>query len=186
VVVGVSLGGQLALSLLAAHPGMFAAAVISGASINPPDEVAGWEMPRMPSADEGGWMEVMMQDVGILGMENAEGVKRESLAFRFPAEDKGMGSEERGDKGMPPTLAVVGERDVSMAKRDFGALLERVRGREEGDGDGRVKSRGLVMPGAWHNHPIDVPEAFARVIVEWVRIAVLGEKVGEGSVLAEA
>lgn len=151
VLVGVSLGGQVVLDILQRAPELAAAAVVSGAPIHPPDEKAGWEMPHMPSEQE--WVDVMMEDVAVMGMENAKGVQEASFAFRF---------EPRVGVDLPPVLVMVGEGDVPMAKRDFEEVAEVVT-------RGTARSERLVLKGAWHNHPIDVPEQFAAIVGKWVR-----------------
>ncbi|MCJ1331312.1 hypothetical protein MMC10_008001 [Thelotrema lepadinum] len=150
LLVGVSLGGQAALDLIARYPEDVDAVIVAGASIRPPDEEAGWEMPRMPSEDKE-WMDLIMEDVGIVGMMEAQEIQARSLEFEFrpPAEAVGF----------PPVLVVVGEEDVAMARRDAPVLFEKVKARN--------CCEMLVLEGAWHNHPIDVPEQFARVIGDW-------------------
>ena len=71
-------------------------------------------------------------------------------------------SEQQADrKVLPPMSVVRGERDIAMSKRDFEVLVDRVKACSK---DG---SRSSIMEGAWHNHSIDVPEVFAKVIHEW-------------------
>jgi pimeloyl-ACP methyl ester carboxylesterase len=164
VTVGVSLGGQVVLDLLAHYPDIVTAAIVSGVSIDPPSEDAQWEMPHMPTDPQ--WLSVMMEDVGVMGMENAQGIQEASFKFKF----------EPAEALLPPVLVVVGEQDVAMAKRDFEHLLQLVQRNER-------RSRGLIMKGAWHNHPIDVPQVFADVVTEWIKATVLGEKALPGSVL---
>ena len=149
VLVGISLGGQVVLDVLQNHPSAIDAAVVSGASINPPDDEAQWEMPHMPT--DQAWIDMMMEDVGIMGMNNAQDLQKQSFAFTVSLKEP-----------LPPTLIVTGEHDVSMAKRDFEeltALAEK----------GNDKSESKVMQGAWHNHSIDVPEQFAAVVEEWAQ-----------------
>ena len=152
LLVGVSLGGQAALDLLIHQPTDIDAALISGASVHPPDSTAQWDMPRMPT-DDAKWMSVIMEDVNILGMENAPELQKESFAFAFePAEGVPL----------PPVRVVVGKHDTAMARRDAPGLAEMLRKRNR-------RSDMKVMEGAWHNHPIDVPGRFAEVIGEWDR-----------------
>ena len=147
LIVGVSLGGQVILDLLQHHADIADAAIVSGASIHPPDENTHWEMPHMPTDQK--WLTLMTEDVNVMGIENAQGVQQESFAFAFSP--SGI---------LPPVLVVVGENDVSMAKRDFEELAILATG-----GNGRSESR--VLEGAWHNHPIDIPQRFATLIEEW-------------------
>lgn len=157
VLVGVSLGGQVVLDLLAHEPDLAAAAVVSGVPIGPPDETAGWEMPRMPTDEE--WLRVIGEDVAVVGMENAQGIQAASFGFEFEFDSSA------GETVLPPVLVVVGEHDVAMARRDFETLVQRVASAGAADGG---KGRREVLEGAWHNHPIDVPERFVGLVADWV------------------
>ncbi len=157
VIVGISLGGQAVLDLLAHHPSIADAAVVSGATIHPPDDKAQGEIPHIPSSQE--WMHIIMEDLQLMGgMEKAQALQAESFGFRL--EDDG----EETEKGVkwPPVLIVVGEKDTSMARRDFAELSALVKARNE-------RSEGTVMQDAWHNHSIDVPERFAELVDGWVK-----------------
>ena len=184
----------------------------------------------MPAIDSE-WMSIIMEDVGIVGPDEAQSIQEKSLAFNFgpqrkDAEDsaaepsqislsrqsdsvdvekqcavrrangkqckgslackrhsmsakravpgrsmpfdslladyEAKRAEEQASRGiLPPTMVVRGEHDIAMAKRDFEILVDRAKAcSKEG-------SRGLVMEGAWHNHSINIPEAFAKAIHEW-------------------
>ncbi|KAI9691264.1 MAG: hypothetical protein M1820_009822 [Bogoriella megaspora] len=154
-IVGISLGGQVVLDFLSHYPEDADAALISGVTIAPPDNVAGWEMPHMPPA-ESEWMPLIMEDVWITGMEEAQKIQELSLAFTFEAKHA-----IKDGRLLPPTLVVRGEHDITMAVRDHETLVERVKAScKEG-------SRGAVMRRAWHNHPIDLPDVFAKWIDDW-------------------
>ena len=147
--MGVSLGGQVALDLIQQRPDSVDAALVSGASIHPPDDVAQWEMPHMPTDQE--WLTIMTEDVQMMRMENAQNLQDASLSFNFEPQSS-----------MPPVLVVIGEHDVAMARRDFEELTTLVK-------SGNSRSESKVLEGAWHNHPIDVPEHFADLIESWSR-----------------
>lgn len=147
VLVGVSLGGQAVFHFLSQHPTLADAAVVSGATIQPPSDDVGWEMPHMP--DSGEWMSLIMADVGKLGPGAAEDIQKESLGFSLEVHDK-----------FPPVLVVVGEHDVAMARRDFEGLYDRLH-------RANPKTEKMVLGGAWHNHPIDVPDRFSTLISDW-------------------
>lgn len=149
VLVGVSLGGQVVLDLLQrGEPCLVDAAVVSGASIQPPDDQTQWEMPHMPTDQD--WINIMTDDVQIMGMGNAKGIQDQSFAFTFDPRN-----------ALPPVLVVVGEHDTAMSRRDFPELTALVK-------KGNHQSESVILDGAWHNHPIDVPEQFAALIEEWV------------------
>ncbi|KAH6665331.1 Alpha/Beta hydrolase protein [Plectosphaerella plurivora] len=147
VIVGVSLGGQAVLHFLSQHPTLTDAAVVSGASINPPGGDVGWEMPHMPESGE--WLNLIIADIGKLGPGHAEGIQRESLEFTLEVNDQ-----------IPPVLVVVGEDDVGMAKRDFEELYRRLH-------EANLRTEKVVLEKAWHNHPIDVPERFSELVSDW-------------------
>ena len=149
--VGVSWGAQVALDFLRRHPVCVDSAIVSGASIHPPDEQAGWEEPHM--ADDGMWKKIVAEDVNAMGMQNAAAIQRQSVAFTF---------KPRETLSLPPVLVVVGEHDTAMARRDYKELLQILQA-------ANAKSQGLVIEDAWHNHPIDIPERFAELVHQWVQ-----------------
>jgi esterase/lipase len=147
LIIGVSLGGQVVLDLLQHIPELVDAAIVSGAPIHPSNEKAQWEMPHMPEDEE--WIKIMTEDINRMGMENAQAVQNASFAFTFKPEHD-----------IPPTLVVIGENDVAMAKRDFEELTGLVKARNN-------RSESKVLTGAWHNHPIDKNQQFAGLIFNW-------------------
>lgn len=151
VIVGISLGGQAVLDLLAYHLDDVDAAIVSGVSIHPPDERHPWAMPRMPTDSE--WLTVITEDLARFGgMPKAQELGQASFAFSFrPAEGVQL----------PPTLLVAGERDVPMALRDLPELAQIVEARSRG-------SERVVLKGAWHNHAIDVPAQYVDLVDDWV------------------
>ena len=76
-IVGISLGGKAVLDHISRHPGDADAAIVSGVTIAPPNETAEWEKPRLPDTDHG-WMSIIMEDVGIVGMEEAQRIQEKS------------------------------------------------------------------------------------------------------------
>lgn len=155
LVVGISLGGQAVLDLLSKHPSDVSAAIVSGASIHPPDDRAGWELPHMPSDQQ--WLDILMADVQKMGMENAQAVQNESFTFTFD-----VTQNSNALNSFPPVLICVGEEDTPMSRRDFDELTQMVKRANQ-------KSESVVLKDAWHNHPIDVPEAFAELINDWTQ-----------------
>ena len=146
--VGVSLGGQVVLDILQNHPQSITSAIVSGASVAPEDEQARWEMPHM--TDDEGWKKIIAEDVNQMGMDQAAGIQQESFSFQFTP-----------PQSLPPVLVVVGEHDTAMARRDYKLLGQKLLAANH-------QSQMLVLDGAWHNHPIDVPERFAEVVHQWV------------------
>ena len=157
--VGISLGGQAVLDFILTHPEVVYTAIVSGVSIHPPDEMVAWEMPHMPTNQT--WIDIMMENVGIMGMDAAGGLQRESFAFSVD------GRVQEG-KVYPSVLICMGEHDIAMARRDFEELVEVVKGMNQ-------SSEGRVLEGTWHNHSIDVPEQFAEVINRWVERRSIGQ-----------
>lgn len=98
----------MVLNLLQLQPLLVQAAIVSRASIHPPDDKAHWEMPHM--ATDQAWINVMTEDVGLMGMENAQGIQTASFEFSFAPK-----------AALPPLLVVVGENNIAMAKWDFEA-----------------------------------------------------------------
>jgi pimeloyl-ACP methyl ester carboxylesterase len=152
--VGISLGGQVVLQLLSECADLVDNAIVSGVSIHPPDEQASWEMPYLPTEDER-WMQILQEDIEAMGMENAKTVQNCSFDYTF---DVAASTEGR----LPPTLVLVGENDITMAKRDSEELVRILK-------KGNERSRKVVLDGAWHNHSIDVPGRFADVIDNWAK-----------------
>lgn len=113
-------------------------------------------MPNDPA-----WINAMMADIQIVGMDKAMDIRKESLAFTFEPKD---GDGEGSSANYPPILVCVGEHDIAMAKRDFDELVRKTKAVN-------TKSEGRVLEGLWHNHSIDAPERFAAVIDEWVQKA---------------
>ena len=146
--VGVSLGGQVVLDILQNHPQSITSAIVSGASVAPEDEQARWEMPHM--TDDEGWKKIIAEDVNQMGMDQAAGIQQESFSFQFTP-----------PQSLPPVMVVVGEHDTAMARRDYKLLGQKLLAANR-------QSQMLVLDGAWHNHPIDVPERFAEVVHQWV------------------
>jgi pimeloyl-ACP methyl ester carboxylesterase len=149
--VGISLGGQAVLDLVLEHPELVDIAIISGVSVRPPDDQAAWEMPHMPSDQE--WVDDMMKDISIVGMDAAGAIQQESFVFNI--------NERPRHEAYPPVLVCIGEKDIAMAKRDFNRLVQVVT-------DLNQNSEGLQLEGAWHNHSIDIPEHFAELVTTWI------------------
>ncbi len=152
VLVGVSLGGQAVLDVIQHDSeGLVDAALVASAPIGPPDNAAQWELPHMPVDQK--WIQIMTEDVNTMGMQNASAIQEESFSFKLVA-----------STSFPPVLVVVGEHDVAMATRDF-EQLSQVMKKANGE------SESMVLKDAWHNHPIDIPKRFAKVILDWTQKA---------------
>ncbi|KAI9721085.1 MAG: hypothetical protein M1812_002566 [Candelaria pacifica] len=160
VIVGISLGGQAVLDLLAHHPNIADAAIVSGVAIHPPDDKAQGEVPHLPSSQK--WTQIIIGDVQAMGgIEKAQALQAESFAFRLGDGGEGIRDGENGLE-WPPVLVVVGDKDTAMARRDFDELSSLMRAKND-------MSKGTVIQDAWHNHSIDVPERFAELVDEWVK-----------------
>jgi pimeloyl-ACP methyl ester carboxylesterase len=105
-------------------------------------------MPRMPDSEE--WMNLIMEDVGKTGSEAAQALQAESFSFKLEVPEN-----------CPPVLVVIGEHDIAMACRDFDELHRRLWERNP-------QCEKLVLKGAWHNHPIEVPREFSGIILDWL------------------
>lgn len=152
--VGISLGGQVVLAFLKSwNRGSIRSALVSGVSIHPPDDRTPWEMPRSPS--EQAWLDIVAEDADKAGADNIQHLQQQSFAFTFEP-DRGM------KVGFPPTLLLRGENDTAMAKRDFEELQQRLKACNE-------FSEARVLPNAWHNHSIDVPQLFAQAVNKWTK-----------------
>ena len=149
LIVGVSLGGQVVLDLLQNDPSLVEGAIVSGASIHPPDEQAQFEVPKLPTDQV--WLDILTEDVKIVGIEHTAAIQNQSFAFTFDPRES-----------LPPTLVVIGENDIPMARRDFEELAVLAK-------RGNDRSESIVLKNAWHNHPLDVPERFAALIEEWAQ-----------------
>jgi hypothetical protein len=55
--------------------------IVSGVAVHTPDDKAAWEMPHMPADQD--WIDSMTDDVNTMGMEHAQSIQTESLAFTF-------------------------------------------------------------------------------------------------------
>ncbi|KAK3620156.1 hypothetical protein LTR56_023583 [Elasticomyces elasticus] len=124
-IVGISLGDQVVLALLAQYPELVDRAV------------------------------KLQEDVERMRMENAGTVQEQSFAFQFDP-------QLREQRPFPANVGLDVEHDTAMVKRDFLEVVANVQ-------RGAEKSRGKILPSAWHNHSVDVPELFARVVDEWAR-----------------
>ena len=149
LIVGVSLGGQAVLDILQHYPSIVDAAIVSGAASHPPDDKAQWTMPKMPT--DQAWLDVIMEDVNIMGMDVASALQHQSFNFSF--DPKGP---------LPPVLVVVGDDDTAMSKRDLEEITALAK-------KGNARSESMVLKEAWHNHPIDIPERFAELIEGWAQ-----------------
>lgn len=67
--------------MLKSHSSLVGAAIVSGASVHPPNEQAPWEMPRMPT--DQAWLDLIMEDVASVGMENLPDLQAKSFSFTF-------------------------------------------------------------------------------------------------------
>ena len=141
--------GRQSSDLLQHQPSIVDAAIISGSAIHPSDDRAQWTMPKLPT--DQAWLDLIMEDVGIMGMESASALQHQSFTFSFTPQES-----------LPPMLIVVGEEDTAMSKRDLEELTTLAK-------KGNDRSESKVLDGAWHNHPIDISSEFAALIEDWAR-----------------
>src|SRR5262249_41920426 len=162
VIGGLSLGGYMSLALYRAHPEMVRALVIcdSGPGYRNPEARAAWNV----RAD------ALARDLEESGLDALRSSSREMQeAIRHHRSAQGLAHAARGMlaqsdssviDSLPdvrvPTLIVVGDRDTSfiapceyMAKKIAGARLE-------------------VIQGAGHSSNLDQPEAFNRVLLDFL------------------
>ncbi|CAF9930383.1 MAG: hypothetical protein GOMPHAMPRED_005639 [Gomphillus americanus] len=153
LIVGISLGGQAVLDLIRKYPTDVDSAVISGASIMPPDASASWEMPRLPM-DDPDWMKIIMEDAGHWPPEEAQELQKCSFGFEFTPDPTTNTSAS--------ILILRGQHDTPMANRDFDSLVQRARSYSTSK-----HTTGQILEGAWHNHSVDIPSEFTKVVDSW-------------------
>ncbi|KAK5273408.1 hypothetical protein LTR96_000007 [Exophiala xenobiotica] len=145
VLVGIGLGAQVALDFTSDAPQKMAGIIVSGASIHPPDDAAGWELETKSNA--------MQKHVDKMGVDAFEAVQAQSQSFKYVVPNK---------KKHPPVLVMRGEHDVPMATRDFEEIYDIAKGLND-------KSDKMILRGARHNHAQDIPEHLADLIDGWVQ-----------------
>jgi pimeloyl-ACP methyl ester carboxylesterase len=174
--VGISLGAQLGLSVLARAPDLIERSALSGAWVNSsPVWTAIWNsapmrlliralfLPYMPIRNVPWLVKAMMSAMGIskryygpyawgikaTNLKNFEAGGLEYMRFQMPPELARVTN---------PTLILVGERErlllAPMAER-----LERLM-------PGAV---GAIAPGVWHNWQLEHPELFNRCLLTWLQ-----------------
>ena len=167
ILVGISLGGQVVLSYLQnlSHQVnrniVVMGALVSGVFIHPPNEAADFEIPHLPANQK--IMDMLMEDVQIVGMEKMPAIQEKSFAFTFGPHVVEKADQKYDQNLFPPVLVMVGENDIVMAKRDFEELVLLVKKCND-------QSESKIMKGAWHNHNLDVPELFADAISRWISV----------------
>ncbi len=165
-VMGVSLGAQTALQLLATQPGLVSRTVVSGALVRPIPGL--WILPillrlYMPirSFPPLVWLNQwsygvprhyraeFRADTRRMNAETLGRVLRENYRFRVPPSLRGAEA---------PTLVLVGEREprvVRASARDLADILPR--------GEARLAL------GMRHNWPLEAPERFAQAVRAWLQ-----------------
>jgi pimeloyl-ACP methyl ester carboxylesterase len=162
VIGGLSLGGYMSLAFHRAHPGMVRALVIadSGPGYRNPEVRAAWNARAAERAEA---LEARGLDaLGGAGREMREAIRHHRSARHLAHAARGMLAQQdaRVIDALPgvrvPTLIVVGDRDEPfrapseyMAKKIPGARLE-------------------VIPDAGHAANLDQPEAFNRVLLDFL------------------
>jgi pimeloyl-ACP methyl ester carboxylesterase len=172
-VVGVSMGGRAALELALLHPERLTELVLVGAGL--PD----WDWsPQMERADEeetaaidaGDFERAIALNVGFWVGSASAGVRELSAemqrrAFEIPVPDPEPtapapldppASERLGEIAVP-TLVVVGEKDVDDFKQIAGVLVENIPG-----------ARKVAMPNTAHLPPLEHPEEFNRILLDFL------------------
>lgn len=165
-VVGHSLGGQVALTLLARHPQLPATVVVSG-SLTRPAAVA----PLVPPLVKAYWP--LRQNPGLIRLTmKSQGIPEEFF-HRFSTAIAEMDREEliqvltaaltfspppELGKVSTPVLVLAGEREPRLVHRsmaDLVALLPAVAARR--------------IPGGDHGWPLSQPQLFAQILEEWTQ-----------------
>jgi pimeloyl-ACP methyl ester carboxylesterase len=170
--VGISLGAQLGLSVLARAPDLVERSVLSGALLDASRVwtsapmrifIRGFLLAYMPIRNTPWLVKAMMTAMGIsecyyapyawgiraTDLTNFEAGGFEYLRFRTPPELARV---------MSPTLILVGERER--------LLLEPMAERLERLMPGAV---GAIAPGVWHNWQLEHPELFNRATLAWLQ-----------------
>jgi pimeloyl-ACP methyl ester carboxylesterase len=172
-VVGVSMGGRAVLELTLLHPERVTHLVLVGAGL--PDWDWSAEMERADqeetaAIDAGDFERAISGNVDFwIGSASAEvrelSAEMQRRAFEIPVPDPEPtappaldppASERLGDIAVP-TLVVAGEEDVEDIKKIADALA-----------DGIPGSRKVVMPDAAHLPPLERPEEFNRILLDFL------------------
>jgi pimeloyl-ACP methyl ester carboxylesterase len=175
-VVGLSLGAQTAVQLLALAPELVERALVTGTLVRPIPgarllaplfrlyspfrnvgflvraNMRGFGVPER-------YYEQFREDTRLMGADALGRVMGENAAFRLPA-----GLERAG----VPTLVLVGEHEPGAVRASARDLLAAIPGARAG-----------VVTGVGHNWPVEAPDLFARVARAWLAGAELPREVSD-------
>lgn len=163
-IVGLSLGGTIALHIAVRHPDVVRSLLISGVPqgrISLPLRLFSRLMTRLYSYPWGA--NVLAGVMGIPADESRQAFVQTAMQTRPGVLDRIM--DEIYDAPLPlelarasaPTLAVVGERDTAPAKRAVPHLCAVL-----------PHSQGYQVPGVGHQWNAEQPELFTQMVREWV------------------
>ena len=164
-VVGLSLGGYVALHVLAHHPEVVDHMIVSGVTSRPFDNPGRWRM---------------MMRVMVPFMRSSLGLSITGRMMQIPPETRSLYKRDGKrltrltydrvydhllDKGMPdvltererPLLAVAGDAEVQMIKdqlADFSTLIP--------------NGRAAIVPDAHHTWSAEYPELFTQMVRQWI------------------
>ncbi|MFN3429260.1 MAG: alpha/beta fold hydrolase [Candidatus Sericytochromatia bacterium] len=174
-VVGLSLGGQVALQLAATAPERVTRLLVSGVALHPAP-IAGWmRQPlgrRAVEALLNAYWPWRMAPALLRANMRGFDVPAE-FAPEFAADTRAMSAEamvrivfdESQGFTLPraleslsiPLLALAGEREDSIVHRSAAELIARL-----------PAATGGIVPGVGHNWPLEAPERFVEVLTAWL------------------
>ena len=168
-VVGLSLGGQVAVQLLATRPDLVERAVVSGTLVRPYSGL-GLIAPLielsirlyMPLKDRDFWIRANMRSYGfpaefepefradtrLIRPDSFARLMRANLDFRLPVDLA---------RATAPTLVIAGERELGAIKRSARDLVAAL-----------PNARGVIARGLGHNWPVAAPDLAAATIRAWL------------------
>ncbi len=163
-VVGLSLGGIIALNLAVDHPEVCSSLLVSGVpagSLSLPLRLLNRAMAGMYGTEMGARLVARM-----FGMPDEESTEAFVATARSTDRSamKAIVSEvsrkplpDHLDRISAPLLAVVGERDTAPARRAIPDLMAAVPG-----------ARAALVPGVGHQWNAEAPELFTEMVRQWV------------------
>ena len=163
-IVGLSLGGIVALNLAVAHPGLCRSILVSGVpagTLSLPLRLVNRAMASLYPTSVGARM--IGRAFGMPDEESMDAFVRTAIATNRSA-IKAIVSEvssnplpDELDAIPVPTLAVVGEKDTSPAQRAVPVIVSTIPG-----------ARGARVPGVGHQWNAEAPELFSEMVRTWV------------------
>ena len=163
-IVGLSLGGIVALNLAVAHPDLCRSVLVSGVpagTLSLPLRLVNRAVARLYPTAIGARM--IGRAFGMPDQESMEAFVRTAIATN-PSAIRAIVSEvsarplpDKLDTIPVPTLAVVGAKDTSPAQRAVPLLVSTIPG-----------ARGAQVPGVGHQWNAEAPELFNDMVRVWV------------------